>query len=79
MVAHRAALDVELLNGLAQASERVIVAELAGDEADALQQLLPRLLTERRTGVLSHRVVHDLREILVLPVASREPDQREAR
>jgi hypothetical protein len=78
VVAHRAAFDVELLHRLAQAAERVVVAELAGDEADALQQLLPRLLAERRAGVLTHRVVDDLREVLVLPVASREPDQREA-
>ena len=52
VVAHRAALDVELVDGLAQAPERVGVVELARDEADALQQLLPRLLAELGARVL---------------------------
>ncbi len=77
VVAHGAAFDVELLDRLAQPAERVVVAELAGDEADALQQLLPRLLTERRARVLADGVVDDVREVLVLPVAAREADQRE--
>ena len=79
MVSHRAAFDVELLDRLPQAAERVGVAELAGDEADPLQQLLPRLLAEGRTRVLTHGIVYDLGEVLVLPVAPREPDEREAR
>ena len=38
-------------------------------------ELLPDLLAERRTGVLLDRVVHDLREVLVRPVAPGEPDE----
>ena len=40
-------------------------------------QLLPDLLAERRTGVLLDRGVHDLGEVLVLPVPAGEPDQSE--
>ena len=79
VVAHRAALDVELVDRLAQASERIGVVELARDESDALQQLLPRLLAELGARVLLDGVVHDLGEVLVLPVAAGEPDEREAR
>ncbi len=78
VVAHRAAFDVEPLDGLAQAPEDVRVVELARDEADALQQLLPRLFAELGARVLPDGVVDDLREVLVLPVATGEADQREA-
>ena len=60
-------------------SNAVVVVEVAGDEPHALGELLPDLLAERRAGVLLHRVVDDLREVLVLPVAAGEPDEREAR
>ena len=73
VVAHRAALDVELLDGLARAAERVGVVELARHEADALQQLLPGLFAELGARVLLDGVVHDLREVLVLPVARANP------
>ena len=53
VVAHRAAFDVELLDGLAQPRNDVGVVELARDEADALQQLLPRLLAELGARVLA--------------------------
>ena len=79
VVAHRPAFDVELVDGLAQAPERVGVAELAGDEPDALQQLLPRVLAELGARVVLDRVLDDLGEVLVLPVAAREAHQREAR
>ena len=72
VVAHRAALDVEVLDGLAQAPERLGVVELARDEADALQQLLPRLFAVLRAGMLLDGLVHDLGEVLVRPVASGE-------
>ncbi len=39
----------------------------------------PDLLGERGPGVLLDRVVHDLCEVLVVPVPAGEPDQREAR
>ena len=59
--------------------ERDVVVEVAGHEPEALGELLPDLLAERRARVLLDRVVHDLGEVLVGPVAPGEPDQREAR
>ena len=79
VVAHRAALDVEVLDGLAQAPEGVGIVELARHEADALQQLLPGLFAVLGARVLLDGLVHDLREVLVLPVAAREAHEREAR
>ena len=79
MVAHRAALDVQLLDRLAKTHEGVVVVELAGHETDALQQLLPGLLTELGARMSANGLVHDLREVLVLPVASGEPDEGETR
>ena len=77
MVAHRPALDVELVDGVTKAAERIRIVELAGDEADALEELLPRLFAELGAGVILDRVLHDLREVLVRPIASGEADQRE--
>jgi len=77
VVAHRAAFDVELVDGLTELAERLGVVELARDEPDALEQLRPRLLAERRARVLLHGVVDDLGEVLVLPVASGEADESE--
>ncbi len=79
VVAARAALGVERLDRLAQALERLVVVERALDEPDALGELAPRRLAERRARVLLDGVVHDLREVLVLPVAAREAREREAR
>ena len=78
-VAARALRLVELLDRGAQPLERVVVVEGALDEAHPLDELLPDLLAERRTGVLLDRVVDLLREVLVLPLAACEADQREAR
>ena len=36
-------------------------------EAEALGELAPHLLAELGAGELAHRVVHDLREVLVAP------------
>ena len=77
-VAAGAAQLVELLDGAAELLEGVVVVEVAGHEAEALGQLLPHLLAERRTRVLLDRVVHDLREVLVRPVAPGEADEAEA-
>ena len=41
-------------------------------------ELLPDLLAELGARVLLDRVVHDLREVLVVPVAAGEADEREA-
>ena len=79
VVAGRAALAVELLDGVLELGEGDVVGEVAGHEAEALRQLPPDLLTKRRPRVLAHGVVHDLGEVLVGPVAAGETGQREAR
>ena len=79
VVAAGAARLVELLDGAAQLSKADVVGEVAGHEPEPLGELLPDLLAELGAGVLLHRVVHDLREVLVGPVAPGEPDQAEAR
>ena len=70
---------VQLLDGRPQPLEGVVVVEVALDEAHALDELLPDLLAERRTRVLLDRVVDLLGEVLVLPLAAGEADEREAR
>ena len=77
MVAHRAAFAVELVDGLRELLERRVVVEFALHEADALGELLPDVLAELGARVLLDRVVHDLLEVLVVPVAPGEPDERE--
>ena len=79
MVAAGAADPVEVLDGLPQAVEGDVVVEVARHEPEALGELLPDLLAELGAGVLLDRVVHDLGEVLVGPVAAGEADQREAR
>lgn len=78
-VAARALRLVEFLDGRLQRLEGVVVVEVALDEAHPLDELLPDLLAERRTGVRLDRVVDLLREVLVLPLAAGETDQGKAR
>ncbi len=78
-VAAGAARLVELAHGPAQGGEGVVVVEVARHEAEALGELAPHLLAEGRACVLLDRVVDDLREVLVGPVAPGEADEREAR
>jgi hypothetical protein len=73
------ALDVELLDRLRELVERGVVVEVAGTNRMPSAELVPDLLAERRAGVLLDRVVHDLREVLVGPVAAGEADEGEAR
>ena len=80
VVAAGAALVVELLDGRREPVEGGVVVEVARDEPEALGELAAR--PPRGTRVRAcclHRVVHDLREVLVGPVAPGEADQREAR
>ena len=79
VVAAGAADLVELLDRAAQLVEGEVVVEVARDEPEPLGELPPDLLAELRAGVLLHRVVHDLGEVLVGPVAPGEADQAEAR
>ncbi len=79
VVAAGAALGVELVHGLGQPVECLVVGELAGYETHPLADLLPHLVPERGARVLFHRLVGQLREVLVLPVPAREADQREPR
>ncbi len=78
-VAAGAAGGVQLLHGVLELLEGGVVVEVAGDEPHALGELLPHLLAERGPGVLADGVVHDLREVLVLPVPAGEADEGEAR
>ena len=78
MVAVGAALGVQLGDGGREPVERVVVVEGALHEAQALGEPVPDLGPERGAGVLAHRVVDDLGEVLVRPVPTGEPDQREA-
>ena len=77
MVAARAAHLVEVGQGRGQGVERVVVVEAALDEPEALGEGVPHVLAERRARVRLHRVVHDLAEVLVGPVAPGEPDEGE--
>ncbi len=78
VIAAGAARLVEIHDGLGQVGERLVVTDLARHEADAFRQLLPDLFAERRPGVLLDRRVHDLGEVLVLPVTPGEAHQGEA-
>ncbi len=78
VVPARAPLRVELAHALGELVERRVVAERPGHEPDALAELLPHRVTERRARVLLHRLVGDLGEILVRPVPPGEADEREA-
>ena len=69
---------VELVDVWRAAGRSRVVVEVALHEADALGELLPDVLAELGARVLLHRVVHDLLEVLVVPVAAREADEREA-
>ena len=51
---------VELVDGVGQPVERVVVGELARHEPEALGELPPGRLAERRAGVLPYGVVDDL-------------------
>ncbi len=79
VVAVGAADLVELLDGAPQVVEGDVVVEVAGHEPEALGELPPDLLAELGAGVLLDRVVDDLREVLVGPVAAGEADEAEAR
>ena len=79
MVAAGAAHPVEVVDGLRQRVERLVVVEVTGHEPEAVGELVPDLLAKRGAGVLLDGVVDDLREVLVGPVAAGESDQREPR
>ena len=78
MVAHRSTLAVQRVDGLTETRERVVVVEGALDEADPLRELLPRLLAELCAGVVPHSIADDLREVLIVPLATGEADEGES-
>ena len=71
--------DSRFLTVSASRSKRRRVVEGARHETETLGQVAPHALAERRPRVLLDRVVDDLAEVLVGPVAPGEPDEREAR
>ena len=77
MVASRSAFLVEFADRACQSLEGFVVVEFAANEPDSLEQLFPHLLAEGGTSVLGYRVMNDLGEVLVLPVASGESHQPE--
>ncbi|CAB4707859.1 unannotated protein [freshwater metagenome] len=79
VVAAGAAQLVELLDRAPELGEGDVVVEGSRHEPEALRELLPDLLAELRARMGLDRVVHDLGEVLVGPVAPREADQAEAR
>ena len=79
VITHRAARLVEFLERLLELGKSLVVVEFALHEADALRELLPHILVERRAGVLRDCVVYHLGEVLVDPVTTSESDEREAR
>ncbi|CAM5734932.1 hypothetical protein SFUMM280S_04815 [Streptomyces fumanus] len=79
VVAAGAPGGVQLVHGLAQLLEGVVVVEVARDEPHPLGELLPDLLAELGAGVLLDGLVDHLGEVLVLPVPAGEAHQGEAR
>ena len=79
VVAARAAHPVEVVHRPLEPVERVVVVEGALDEPEALGEPVPDRLPERGAGVLLHRVVDDLAEVLRAPVAAGETGEGEAR
>jgi len=79
VIAAGATFLIQVADRVGQPGEGLVVVELAADEADALQQLLPHLLAEGGAGMLGDGVMDDLGEVLILPVAPGETDQPEAR
>ena len=68
---------LQLPEGGGEGVEGVVVVERALHERDVGGELLPDLLAPRRAGVLPGGRARQLGEVLVLPVAPGEPEQRE--
>ena len=79
MIAAGTARLVQIGDRLGQLVEGFLVTDLTRHEPDAFGELLPDLFSERGSRMLFDCGVHDLGEVLVRPVSTGEPDQREAR
>ncbi len=77
VVAVCTALLVQLTERVTKFVEGLGVVERALYEPESFAQPLPDIFAERRPGVRPDRVVHDLAEVLVIPVAARETDEGE--
>ena len=77
MVSAGAAGGVQLGESPRQLVERGIVVERTLNEPEALGKGVPHLFAERSSSMIAYRVVHDLLEILVLPLTASEADQGE--
>ena len=78
-VAAGAALVLQGVHGVGEQVEGGRVVEGARHEPEPLGEVAPDVLAERGPRVVAHRLVDDLAEVLVGPVTTGEPDQREAR
>jgi hypothetical protein len=74
-----APLGVKLFDAPGQLVERLVIVERTGHEPDALAELLPHRVAERRARVLLDRLVRDLGEILVGPIPAGKADEGESR
>ena len=79
MIAIGAALNIELFNGLFQPVESRIIGEFTRNKANAAGQLVPNFFVPRGSRILLNRFFNNLTEVLVLPVATREANERETR
>ena len=77
VVAAGTADPVQVADGLRELVEGVVVVEAARHEPDALRQLVPDVLAERRPRVLLDGLVDHVAEVLVRPVAPGEAGERE--
>ena len=78
MIAHGAAIAVEIFDCLFETMKGRVVVELTLHKPDALRKLLPHILVKWGARVLLHRVVHDLGKVFVYPVTSGEANESEA-
>ena len=79
MISTRSHARVKIMDNRLQFDVIILVRQVTIDEPNAFRQLAPHLLAKCRAAMLSHRIVHDLREILVFPVPSCESDQAKPR
>ena len=77
MVTVGSAFLIEQSDGRLKAIEGVVVVEFTLHKANTFTQLLPNLFAKWGSGMLPYRIVHDLGEVLIDPVASRKADQCE--
>ena len=77
-IALGAALGVDLAQPLAQPAVRFRIGKVALHVAQSLGESLPGILGDRGARAGGDRLAHLFAELLVAPIAMRDPDDREA-